>query len=408
MARIKVIVRKRNLLSNGGYPLNLRIAHKKWQTTYIRLSGLNVFSDEEFIESISRFSKKREGYRELNSIIDDIEFRAENIIGLLESKNEFTYENFKLTFLKKKSDMLVLDYFKQKIEALYRTDKVGTALIYGSTRKAFEEFTYGKQITFIDITFGFLKKWEEQRKIKKNSGNTIFAYMKTLRSLHYHFALENDIPKPTVYQRFNVGRLATETAKRGFTQDSLKKFMEYKTKPNAEVIAKDLWSLSLLTRGMNLTDIAYLKPINISDGKLTYRRAKVGTIITVNVNNEIQSIINKYSGESKLGYLFPIIKKGMITKISIMNFNRLINVVYKRIATKIEIPPFSFYSARHTWASLARENGISIELISAGLAHSNMNITKIYLKGFASNKLDDITTTILDNINNNPSSNDEV
>ena len=40
----------------------------------------------------------------------------------------------------------------------------------------------------------------------------------------------------------------------------------------------------------------------------------------------------------------------------------------------------SSYTARHTWATLARDSGASLSAISVGLGHSSETVTAIYLK----------------------------
>ena len=40
------------------------------------------------------------------------------------------------------------------------------------------------------------------------------------------------------------------------------------------------------------------------------------------------------------------------------------------------------YTARHTWATLARDYGAPISVISAGLGHTSEEMTRVYLKDF--------------------------
>ena len=40
------------------------------------------------------------------------------------------------------------------------------------------------------------------------------------------------------------------------------------------------------------------------------------------------------------------------------------------------------HTARHTWATLARESGAPISIISAGLGHTSEEMTRVYLKEF--------------------------
>ncbi|WP_417959455.1 tyrosine-type recombinase/integrase [Flagellimonas taeanensis] len=45
---------------------------------------------------------------------------------------------------------------------------------------------------------------------------------------------------------------------------------------------------------------------------------------------------------------------------------------------------------RHTWATTAKNLGISIALISEGLGHSSISTTETYLKDFQNAALDEM------------------
>lgn len=44
--------------------------------------------------------------------------------------------------------------------------------------------------------------------------------------------------------------------------------------------------------------------------------------------------------------------------------------------------PLTTYVARHSWATIAREQGVPTAVISEGLGYSCENTTRIYLKEF--------------------------
>ena len=50
--------------------------------------------------------------------------------------------------------------------------------------------------------------------------------------------------------------------------------------------------------------------------------------------------------------------------------------------------PLTFYVARHSWATLAQDEGIPISIISAGMGHTNESTTHIYLAQIDSRKVD--------------------
>lgn len=52
------------------------------------------------------------------------------------------------------------------------------------------------------------------------------------------------------------------------------------------------------------------------------------------------------------------------------------------------------YTARHTWATFARDYGAPISAISAGLGHTSEEMTRIYLKDFDVSLLDEVNSKI--------------
>lgn len=57
--------------------------------------------------------------------------------------------------------------------------------------------------------------------------------------------------------------------------------------------------------------------------------------------------------------------------------------VFKKITFRLNINVrLTTYTARHTWATLARESGAPISIISAGLGHTSEEMTRVYLKEF--------------------------
>ena len=56
--------------------------------------------------------------------------------------------------------------------------------------------------------------------------------------------------------------------------------------------------------------------------------------------------------------------------------------------------PRTVYGARHTWATLVKELGIPVSVISEGLGHSSEDMTRIYLKEFDTSVLDEVNKKV--------------
>ena len=54
----------------------------------------------------------------------------------------------------------------------------------------------------------------------------------------------------------------------------------------------------------------------------------------------------------------------------------------------------SSHQARHSWATLAKETGAAISVISEGLGHTSEKTTQIYLKEFDRRVVDQVNKTV--------------
>ena len=61
----------------------------------------------------------------------------------------------------------------------------------------------------------------------------------------------------------------------------------------------------------------------------------------------------------------------------------MVNRYLKQVGKLLHIDiPLTTYVARHSWATIAKNEGIPISLISEGLGHTSEKTTQIYLASF--------------------------
>lgn len=112
----------------------------------------------------------------------------------------------------------------------------------------------------------------------------------------------------------------------------------------------------------------------------------------------MQAIICKYQNSTQ--YLLPIITKEDGTERQQYR-NQLIRINrhLKKIGTMTGISiPLSTYVMRHSWATIARDKGISLSVISEGLGHDSETTTKVYLDSIQKTKVDKANRLILNDI----------
>ena len=78
-----------------------------------------------------------------------------------------------------------------------------------------------------------------------------------------------------------------------------------------------------------------------------------------------------------------------------MKINRNLKKIGKMINLSV---PLSTYVARHAWATIARDKGISLSVISKGLGHDSEITTQIYLDSLQNSKIDKANRLILSDL----------
>lgn len=150
--------------------------------------------------------------------------------------------------------------------------------------------------------------------------------------------------------------------------------------------------------GINSIDLWRLKSIT-KDGRIEYKRAKTGRLYSIKVEPEAMEIIEKYKGEKGL---LCIADRWNNSR----NFRHQMNTALQNIGavrkgkggkkTDGSFPDISTYWARHTWATVAFEIGISKDVIAQALGHSDgHDTTNIYIREDIRN-VDDANRKVLD------------
>ena len=186
-----------------------------------------------------------------------------------------------------------------------------------------------------------------------------------------------------------------KTVKRALLRKDMRILADLKLENEPELeFARDLYLFSFYAQGMAFVDIVLLKKVDIYNDVLTYSRHKSKQLICMAVTSQMRSLIDKYGTENE--YVFPIISDDYSSgykqyRLALGRINRHL----KKIASMVGIiVPLTTYTARHTWATFARDYGAPISAISAGLGHTSEEMTRIYLKDFDVSLLDEVNSKI--------------
>ena len=165
---------------------------------------------------------------------------------------------------------------------------------------------------------------------------------------------------------------------------------------------RDIFIFSYLCGGINFSDIANLKDENIVNGRIYYVRQKTGKAISIQLSDESRDILSRdRTSNDERGYLFPILDI-RIHKTALQKQNRIHKILgrtdkdLKLIAEKCKIEQnLTIYSARHSFATVLKNSGVNVALISETLGHSDLSTTQIYLNSFENNQIDEAMVNLL-------------
>ena len=77
----------------------------------------------------------------------------------------------------------------------------------------------------------------------------------------------------------------------------------------------------------------------------------------------------------------------------------MVNRNLKKIGVLVGLTePLTTYVMRHSWATIARNKGIELSVISEALGHDNEMTTQIYLDSINTSEVDKANRTILDDL----------
>ncbi len=395
---------KRRGKQNEVYPLKLRLTFMR-KTKYFTL-GINL-NQTEYLKLISG-KRLTDQLFEIKGRMEEARSRALKIVS---SMTMFNFERFEIEFsgakITKASDnQSIKGLFEELMQTPNR--KPATVLM---DMCAFQSLTrYFKHIKdkqacdahISTITVELLKKWQNfliNIDEKPKSLATVGAYARHIRVV-MNIALEKGFlePKQLPFGRKKFVVSAAKSMKKVLTKENMRTLLDLNLDPiSLECFSRDWFLLSYLCQGVNLADLLELKNKDLSDKGFSFYRTKVkdtsdssNKFIQVQFIEELKdqtlAIINRQRSinHAANAYLFPHYRPSMSDEEKLVakkNVIRRINQHLPKVAKlgSIDNLHISYGTARHTFASVLYDSGVSTLLISNFLGHSSTNTTNSYL-----------------------------
>lgn len=406
MATFKICVFDHQQREDGTFPVSIRVTWKR-QSAYIkteyrvskkqlRIAGKNFELKDAFL------------LREFNNRIADYEDIKLKKLG---SKiHSYTAKELAVYFEKQTNGGDGEIDFIQFGRNYATNKKKNYAHIFNATINALVDFAGREIIMFSEVTSVFLRQFEAhlktERKVKRKnqkgdlietiespvSDMTIRNYTSNIRTL-FNAAINeyNDEERGEItirnypFKKYKVKPLQ-ETKKRNIPIQDIRAIWQFPDTELTErgIIARDVFILSFLLVGTNTVDLYEMSNESISNGRITYNRQKTAgrrmddAEISIRIEPEAQELIDKYRSRNK-GRAFNFSERYANSQAFVTNVNKGLKMVADKLGLNVEL---STYYARHSWATIARNDcRISKDDVHLALNHvdEKTKITDIYI-----------------------------
>lgn len=363
------------------------------QPRYFAAGKEIMLTKEEFKNKRLRVTKEGE-----NAIA---EYYAKALAICTSLGKEFTFETFGKLF---RDDV----YGNRQIEKKHDLKTAFTRANAGkkhSTVKCYETacnsfLAFRKSSTLEDITPQYMRDYEQYMLNGGNAKETVYIYARALRCVYKYYAEEiKEIENARPFSKSGY-KIPTSQKKvhKALSVDKLRAIFNYTTGDAKVQRAVDFFVFSCQMAGMNIHDILHLRCENIVNDRLVWVRGK-----TADTSNEKQhrntkitsrcwDIIRKYGVYNETtpkAYIFPILTDDL-TEEQMYNKKKTwlrdnVNTPLKQVAKELDMPEFTTYFARHSFATIAYEQGATLPQIKDLLGHSDISVTIGYIRSLGLN-----------------------
>ena len=350
--------------------------------------------------------RSHKNYIQRNRVLLKLQEKALKIIDeFTMNEEDYTLDMFEAKFRGKEiSKLNVSEFWLDKITDLEKAGRIGNAKAYKDTYRSFFKFIKNHKIGFRQIDASLLSKYETYLRSTGNNDGGIGVKMRELRAL-FNDAIKKGITKQEYYpfRYYKISKLKSSESKQALLRDEMNSFKGLDLEKHPTLINAYYYFLfSYYARGMNFHDMMLLKWENIIGGRIQYSRSKTKKKFNISISEPMQEILEYYKKANTLStYIFPILLNDNLTPKQIANRKHKVlsryNKKLKEIAAIQNInKTLTSYVARHSFATNLKFLDVSTDKISQLMGHSNIEVTKAYLREFGDYELDEEVKKLLE------------
>ena len=398
MATFLVKLDSRRKLQDGTYPLIIRI-HSGSKRRDINLK--TYLKENQFDVTTQRVNGKHPNKKLINQNIQKKLLELQEATLKLEIQDEvMSAGKIKTTVLKPTPKLNFIQYAEEVILQMRKANRNGNANAYRDAINALKEYSGRADLQFKELDYELLCRLETKMLSKGLKKNSIACYNRSLRAI-YNKAIKDNLVEIKYYPYWKYKIKCEATLKRNISKEDIGKIANMELEPDSQLfLARNYFILSFNLIGISFADMVTIKPSDIINGRLVYQRKKTHKLYNIKLTEKAQAILNYYLKPDRTYILPAIPEKAVDNQVEerkyIQYANKTCNKYLRAIGKKLELQQTirSYYS-RHSWATVAKKLGYSVDLISEALGHSNGNrITAIYLDSYDQEVIDQMNEAV--------------
>lgn len=275
---------------------------------------------------------------------------------------------------------------------------------YKRTRKLYEGTAnkiklFDDKITIDKVNKTWLTEFE-QFCAETMSVNGYAVHMRNIRAV-FNYLIAEGVTTNYPFRSYKIKK--EKTMHRALTEDQLRSIKHIET-PSFCLEYRDMFLLSIYLIGINPKDLLHLRQEDLMDNRVVYRRFKTNKLYSIKLEPEALKILQKYKGEQHLLNCLDRYNDYLDYLHHMNDGLKKLGMEYAEgngyvEGTKSICSELTSYWARHTWATMAYNIGISKDVISQALGHNNgVAVTDIYIE-YDLEKVDEANRKVIDYIN---------
>lgn len=376
----KPVILNQQIRRDGSCNVKIRITHKR-KSKYIPTTV-----------TVSKGDYDKE-YQLKNSVILRLSDLLKNIGSIIESKTVFEWDMMDVdevySYLSAKmrpSEKFQLDFFVWG-EQFIKDKSEGTRSNYKSALSAFEQFLGTRVFDISGVTSSLMRRFENYLVDKHGKdARAVSLYTSSISTIHAEARKtynDNELGDVLIRNPFDFYTPPKQkpTLKRTIEFEVIQRLIDIREHLGEyHRLAVDTYLLSFCLMGTNIPD---LYDAERKDDVIFYNRTKTRSrrfdkaAMQIRLEPVCASVISSLlDTDNEKAFIFYK-KYNNYKSIADKANDRL-----KDVAKVMGVEPFTMYSARHTWASIAYSIGIPKSLINDCLCHvdPDMAVTDIYIK----------------------------